>query len=308
MSSDEDAAPVAHDAQLAAPDGERITVGVVSDGYQIGRGKRSKQIVNVYDERFLDYIAALVRHRPKTGWDCNILLTGPRRAGKSTLGIQIGRKVDPRHFTIKQVAFRIEEFNSILKENPYADPENGIYPQAQLDEAGFDLFSQNWMETVQRNIVRRFEVIGAKRQTVELVLPHRMLLNRSFREGMVHYWINVRAFEGMRGFAEFREGVENVWKLDMFWKPICAFTFKSIDDDFWRAYVKKKEAFIEEVCGETLFQPERQHTKELIGQRNRAISQAWRTGHYTQEALASETGLAQSTIAEVVRGIKKEEV
>jgi hypothetical protein len=94
----------------------------------------------------------------------------------------------------------------------------------------------------------------------------------------------------------------------MFWRPLAAFTFKPLDDAFWKEYVKKKEAFIEEVCGESFFTPDAHRSKDLVGQRNRAICQAWRTGAYTQESLAQETGLAQNTISAIVQGIKKKEV
>ena len=287
---------------IKTPQGAEIPVGLVSGEYQIGRSKRSKQLVPVYDERFINYLAALVRERPTKGFDCVVLTTGPRRSGKSTLDIQIAQKVDPKNFSIANVAFRVEEFNSILRTNPAADPPNGVYPQAILDEAGFDLFSQNWMEIVQRNLVRKFEVIGAKRQTVYLVLPHRMLLNRSFREGMVHLWINVRTLDGMRGFAEVREGLENIWKLDMFWKPLCAFTFPELTGDLWRDYTVKKTSFIEEVCGDSILGEKALPSRDLMAQRNKALRLCWETGDYRLMDLAIETGLDKSTISRIVKG------
>jgi len=286
-------------ATIATPLGKKFNVGVVAPQYHIGRSKSARQSVPVYDEKLIAFIAEMIKERPNKKFDCIVLITGPRRTGKSTLAVQIARKVDP-HFDINHIAFRLDDFNEIIRTNPTANPAKGIYPQVILDEAGFDLFSQNWMQQVQKNLVRKFEVIGARNQIVYLVLPHRMMLNKGIREGMIHYWLNVSTFEQHRGFAELRKGYENLWKLEMYWKPMCAFTFNDVSDEMWKAYNVKKEAFIDEVTADKNITEGDPRATRYIRQRDAAIRLGYKRGVTTLDALAQATGLSRPQISEII--------
>jgi hypothetical protein len=290
--------PAGETATIRTPNGKDFKVGVVSDSYRMGKTARAKQMVCVYDYQIIPYIAELLKELPREKFDCLILITGRRRTGKSTLASQIARAVDDS-FGLDHIAFRLSEFNDIVHKNPFADPKHNVFPQVILDEAGFDLFSQNWMQEMQKNLVKKFEVIGQKCQIVYLVLPHRMMLNRGLREGMVHLWINVSTFDGERGFAELRIGQENIWALEQYWKPLCAFTFGDIDDDFWKAYNQKKTTFINEVTAEI---PEQGKTrvKMVVEQRNALIKYAYERKVRTMQELADITGITQTQICEII--------
>jgi hypothetical protein len=285
--------------EVATEKGQIFQVGIVADRYPMGKYKGSTKYVPVYDERAIEYVAGLIRERVQDKFDCVILITGERRTGKSTLSIQLAKAVS-KMFDIRHLAFRLEDFNRVIAENPYADPSKGIYPQVNLDESGFDLFSQNWMDRMQRNLVRKFEVIGAKCQVVYLVLPHRMLLNRGLREGMAHFWINVTTFESMRGLAELREAQGSIWQLEAYWRPLCAFTFKPEAGPMWDEYTKRKFAFIDEVCAaQESDAPSR--ASQLIHQRNEAIRMCYRPGEVSYQQIADRLGVSKQAIIKVVQ-------
>jgi len=262
----------------------RFKVGVIAKKYKIA----GKYNVPIYDHRIVPYIAELAMERPKKRFDTIFLITGQRRCGKSTLAFQIARCID-NNFDERKIAFRIEEFGEIIQNNPECNPEIGVYPQVIMDEAGYDLLAQNWMERMQKELVKRFEVIGARRQIIYLVLPHKQLLNRSIRNGMIHYWINVSTFENERGFAELRMAQENIWKLETFWKPLCAFTFEPCDDDpIWKQYLVKKDAFIDSVMTDI---EDTSKTRELKKQRAMLIKHILKTEKMSQKELAEKFDL-----------------
>jgi len=293
---------------IMTPGGKSFDVGIVSDSYRMGKTSRAKQMVCVYDYQIIPYIAELLKELPREKFDCIILITGRRRTGKSTLASQIARAVD-KTFPLDNIAFRLSEFNDVVHTNPYANPAKEIYPQVILDEAGFDLFSQNWMQEMQKNLVKKFEVIGAKCQIVYLVLPHRMMLNRGLREGMVHLWINVSTFDGERGFAELRIGQENIWALEQYWKPLCAFTFNDTRDDFWNQYNTKKIKFINEVTADT---PEAGNTRvsQLVKQRNALIRNMYERRVRTVKQISEVIGITPTQVCDIINSdnTKKEKV
>jgi len=284
--------------RIATPLGREHEVGMVAPRYAIARTKGQRMNVPVYDDRCIPYIAGCIKERPQKKFDCLILITGPRRCGKSTLAQQLATCVDP-NFNCDHIAFYLEDFNEIIKDNPQANPAKGLYPQVILDEAGFDLFSQNWMQRVQKNLVRKFEVIGSRNQIVYLVLPHRMLLNKSLREGMVHYWINVTTWNEERGFAELRIGKENLWQMEMFWKPLCAFTFNEVGDSLWKQYTTKKEKFIDDVTSERGVEGENR-VSTLLKQRDECIRLAYRRGTTTMQDIAKQLGMSDSAIGNII--------
>ena len=285
------------EVEIPTPLGKIFEVGMISKKHHMGSGKLGKQSVPVYDKRCINYIAEIIKERPQKKFDCLVLITGVRRSGKSTLAQQIAKAVD-KAFSEKKIAFRLEEFNEIIRTNPQAEPKKGIYPQVILDEAGFDLFSQNWMKEVQKNLVKKFEVIGARNQIVYLVLPHRTMLNKSMREGMIHFWINVSLIDQHRGFAELRVGQENIWDLNTYWKPLLAFTFDDSKDDLSVQYNIKKEMFIDEVTAD-LPDKEDPRARRIYNQRDIVIRIARKHGAMQKE-IAEATGLTASAISTII--------
>lgn len=288
---------------VSTPGGKKITVGIITPQYEIGRTKYSRHLVPVYDSRIIGYIAEIIKERVRKEFDCPILITGERRTGKSTLAMEIAEYINHRINT-DFIAFRLDDFNKILHENPYADPKNGIYPQVALDEAGYDLFSQSWMERVQRNLVKKFEVIGIKNQIVYFILPHRMKLNKGIREEMPYLWINVSTFNGIRGFAELRQKPDkpNIWEEKIFWKPVCGFVFDDMSNNpLWAEYETKKRIFVNEVTAETESCNDIGYReKRIIDQRNLIIKAYYETNKVKQSTIAELLGMEQQSISRII--------
>jgi hypothetical protein len=285
---------------LKTEDGTRFTVGLVTKDYEVNSTKGQRTLIPFYDERFLDVFAEMLREYPKAESNVTVLYTGPMTVGKSTLTIQVARKVSP-DFPQWAIAFRIAEFNDALARLPISNYSQRVFSQLQFDESGYDLYSQNWMDRVQRNIVRKFEVIGAKKTIVHFDLPHRELFNNKLREGPIDYWINVSKLKRRRGLAELREGIPNIWHLNKYWKPLCAFAFPQLDDDFYQSYRKRKLSFIEEVLSEKDDEKEEGHSA-IVRQRNLLIETLRdltdKSGEkMTLEEIGRVIGVSESTIS-----------
>jgi len=237
---------------LKTENGREVEVGVLAPRIVVRSDKKGAIYVPFFDERVIDYIAALIEEMVKDGFDCIVMITGRRRTGKSTLGLQIARKVSPS-FNLDNVSFRVEDFSEVLNKNPYADPGKSIYPQAFLDEAGHGLYSKEWMAVWQRNLVKCLEVIGMKNQVCYFILPHMRKLTGDIRDEMAHIWIDVDTkYKHERGYAELYMGMRNKFEQSIWWNPKCAFKFNDLADDFWTGYELKKRAFVDEIAAEKI--------------------------------------------------------
>lgn len=290
------------DVRVFHEDGTVFNVGLIDSDFPAQKIGNKPVLVNVYDSRYLDYVVYWIKDRIRNGFDCIILYTGERRIGKSTTACSIARRIDPE-FSPSMVAFRIGEFNQIVATNPRADPENDVWPQAKLDEAGYDAYAKNWMKDVQKNLVRKFEVIGEKRQIVHLVLPHKDMLLKDFRDDMAKLWVNCETYHGLRGFAIIREAKPNPWSMNLFWWPwaaICTDPFPE-DDPFWQAYMIKKRQFVDEVAAESLESTGiKASYSKALAQRNRAISVLQKRTGLTHAEIAGELDMNRKTITRVI--------
>jgi len=228
----------------------RVPVGVYTRRYLIEYAKRGQDYVPVYvpfvDHRAIQFIARIATERIFDLYDCIFLITGQRRTGKSTLALQIAQGID-KNFSADDVVFRLEEFHQRLNQHVYANPQMGVFPQIELDEAGFDLFAQEWQHSPQRDVVKTLEVIGAKRICLYFLAPHREKLNRGVREEMCYIWIDTNPNPKLgpgRGYAELRIGQVNKWHQEQRWKPQCAFFFDELVGPLWDQYSQKKTDFI----------------------------------------------------------------
>jgi hypothetical protein len=241
-----------HMTFLKTENGQEIEVGVLAPRIVVRSDRKGNIYVPFLDERVIDYIAALIEEMIRDGFDCIVMITGRRRTGKSTLGLQIARKVDPS-FCLDNVSFRVEDFSEILNKNPYADPDKGILPQAFLDEAGHGLYSKEWMAVWQRNLVKCLQVIGMKNQVCYFILPHMRKLTGDIRDEMAHIWIDVDTkYKHERGYAELFMGNRNKFEQSIWWNPKCAFKFNDLADDFWTGYEGKKKSFVDEISAEKI--------------------------------------------------------
>lgn len=288
--------------------GRLVRVGLVSEDYNIGGSRKGKNLVQVYDNRTLDYIAEMAKKRINHRFDCRIVVSGPVRTGKSTIAVSLARALDPT-FTPDRVAFRLEDFTKILAALPPADPEKGFYPCAIYDEAGTGLYSKDFQMRLVKQMSKIFQVIGKKNLTMIMCLPHRNLLTKDIREQM-HIWVSTRTdLDGERGFAELREAIENIWQLEVFWKPLCGFCFDEVDDDFWKAYEIFKDAFIDEfVLASPEEKPGRFSVKNqrLTDQRNALLKLAYQKRNLPMKDLASAIGVTQQSVEAIINDRRKD--
>lgn len=296
--TDDDQKPLPR-VSLPPINGKVMKVGLVSDEYNIGGTRRGKNIVPVYDGTVVEYIAEMAKKRIYHRFDARILITGPVRTGKSTTAVAIARAIDP-DFPVDNIAFRLEDFRKILASLPPSDAKNGIFPTAILDESGVDLYSKDWQLKLVKEMAKVFQIIGKKNLTMIMCLPHRNLLTRDIREQM-HIWVSTRTdLEGERGFAELREAVENIWQLEVFWKPLCGFCFNEVDDDFWTEYESRKDQFIDDFVAVKSEERDLPATaKRHIRQRNAVIKKLYEKG-MTGKEIADLVKLTQPAVHAIV--------
>lgn len=286
---------------LPGRSGRPITVGLLEEERVLQKTRYAPIVGPVYDERFLDWLADYAWTSIRELWDLIIMYTGERRVGKSTFALKLARRIDPE-FSARQVAFRMDEFDGLLGSAPRADPDAGVFPQVGLDEAGYDLFALNWMHEAQKNMVRKFEVIGEKGEIVHMMLPHRCHLNKGLRDSMAKLWVNVETDRGHRGFAVVCEAVPNKWELEVYWKPLAAMRFDPFpkDDAFWSEYMVKKRAFVD-LAAETKTAPDMTNPRrsKAVAQRNDAL-RALRGLGLSNREVADKAGLPKGTVDRVL--------
>lgn len=280
----------------------KFTLGDTGSEFAIYDSPRSQKVLTIYDHRAINWMAEWFKFRVRNKHDNIIMITGERRTGKSHLGGQLSRAIDPA-FPVKNCAFPLEEFNRILRDNPRADPEHDIYPVIMLDEAGYDLYAGNWMQRIQKNMVRKFEVIGEKRQTVLLVLPHQLNLIKGIRGNIAKFWINVETWgrNEERGVAVLRVANPNIWELSPYWEAVIAFHYDEVLDDWWNEYLIKKRAFVDLAAAEdpSVEKGSKRYSKFEMGSMQ-LMSEEAKAGK-TQEYLAHRYHIDQ---AEVSRRLK----
>jgi len=266
-----------------------IPVNQYKEDYQVGYNP--PVLVPIYDSSFLNYLIKLWQYRVNQCWSVDVMITGDRRVGKSTLA-SILASMMYKIFSVNNIAFKIEQFQEILRSNPVAG--DGIYPVAILDEAGFDMFAQEWADQLQKEMVKAFEIIGAKYQTIFLLAPNPSLINRGLRK-MASYWIYLPSEKMTRGVAEYYEVKVNKYDGSIYYDPQCAFLFDPIDQDhnnhllsIWKEYEKRKMEFIEDVLG---------RSSEIKGKREQTNTIRL---YKLMQWLNNELKVPQTKIAEVV--------
>jgi hypothetical protein len=292
------------DVILQTEHGKGIQLRMISDEYHLGTYHGMPELCPLYDDSFLDWLSASARERVHHGYDCNILYSGKRRRGKSTCAAQVGLAINPG-YSVDSVAWDTPEFNDLLDQAPYADPAHGLFPQVTLDEAGYVMYTKNWMKEVQKNLVLKFQVLGAKRIITHFVLPHRMMLAKDVREDMIEYWVHVTEREGYRGVAELRQGVENKWEREMYWRPIAAFTFSELTGDWWSEYSRRKIAFINMATARPLTGSDGERQDKALRQRDAAIRALYMQTHLSHAKIGEALGIPRTTIDSILSPSKQ---
>lgn len=129
--------------------------------------------------------------RNSMGLDCPIAITGPEQIGKSTLGIQLLKRMfydgdSIREFLEKHIAYTNQEIETKLMS---MEKGSGI----QGDETIRWAYRRNWGKDVNKQAVMLWRQIGFKRLVAFLNLPVFWELDNAYRNGRVKLWIHVFA-------------------------------------------------------------------------------------------------------------------
>jgi hypothetical protein len=285
---------------LKAMDG--TTVETYVHGLRQVRTLRSDNKVMVqrcaeYGAEFIEWLAGELRYRRSKGFDNIVMVTGPERSGKSTFTQRLARTLDP-NISLDHITFKIRDFNHAIE----IAPEGAI---VIMDEAGIDMYSQEWWDEFQIQLVKKLFVIGVKHLTLILVIPHRLDLNKKIRDRRVQYWVNVshmkRTLE--RGYATIREACTSEWTQDIYWDTLGMCRFGPLSGPEWDEYEKKKLAFVDEINSGEYGTRE---SKSVNKQRDDAILYCSELGA-SQTKIGERLGLAQSTINKIIKNAKTKE-
>lgn len=280
---------------LIGPDGTLVHTRCM--GYhQFGKFNGVQIIAAEYGPEYLEMVASYVRNRRNCLFDSIIMITGPERSGKSTLALQLARRIDS-NFPLRNVCFKIADFSKLIDELP--DGSVIVF-----DEAGFDMFNQEWWADFQQELIKKLLVIGLKQHILILNVPHRKELNKKLRERRVAFWINVytKGDEYKRGYATFRRGIGNEWEEETYWEGLAAFRFAEMKSEFWEKYSEIKRSFVNEVSAGTYHPSSGQRQGKAIQARDKAI-RLLRRPHpkgMKQSEIAKEIGMSQSSIAQIL--------
>lgn len=247
--------------------GQKFQVGLIDKARYFQQNARGNHYAPVYDERAFDYLAYRVKRRGKNKFDNRIVIAGPVRTGKTTIACTWARKIDP-DFPVENISFRLADYKKMLAELPNADPEHDVFPTGILDESGVDLYSKDWATVWVKNMAKVFQIVGKKRLTMIMNLPHRNLLAKDMRDAM-KFWVNTDDQEELRGYAEVRESKANPW-ASPYWNPLFGLVFNELSGKWWAEYESAKDDFIEEYTREDAA-PIPQRVQKLKEQRDSAI-------------------------------------
>jgi hypothetical protein len=222
------------------------------------------------------------------------MITGDERAGKSTLAQTLAKELLGDWIELDKITFKLSDFNNAIAEAPFDDV-------IIMDEAGVDLYSAEWWDEFQTILVKKLFVIGVKRLTLLLVIPHQLDLNRKIRSRRVKYWFNVQAKRGTleRGFCTIRESLVNEWVQDAFWETLAGCRFTGIKGPHWDEYEKKKMDFVNEMnSGEygTRTHKKNDRAKLIVLLHSKGM---------THREIGKELGISQSAVSQIITNYNK---
>src|SRR4030042_1195170 len=112
---------------LRTPYGTPVPLDMITEEYQIGSYQGMPEVCPLYDHSAIEYIAECARERIRRKYDTNIMYSGRRRRGKSTVASHIALAIDP-NLSVDMVSWDTPESSALLDAAPSADPEHGLHP------------------------------------------------------------------------------------------------------------------------------------------------------------------------------------
>jgi predicted AAA+ superfamily ATPase len=164
------------------------------------------------DERIISKVAKLFLLTTLKDFDVLAAVTGPRGVGKSTLTIQISRKI----LNLQGKEFEPERHVAYLYED-VIDKINELEEHEPLiiDEAVDVMMSEDWSKIENKYLKKVFAKLRVRHLIVFLCIPEFSWLDKKYREGMVNFWF----FLPTRGFfilftPKVFTAKEDKWELD----------------------------------------------------------------------------------------------
>lgn len=177
--------------------------------------------------------------------DVVLIISGPERAGKSSLAYWIGDTVS--FFTGQQ--FGVDNFvwhGGEMVNKLWAMPETSVIIE---DEAGYDLYKRESTSRLNRQINKALMVSGLRNQCVILCVPNMWDLDKfiSQRRGLI--WIDVSLrystenLKLIRGQGTVRSHLtQSTWDKPAYWATEYSIFFNEMPYKFKVEYKKKKAA------------------------------------------------------------------
>lgn len=276
------------------PGGRKVLVSVIDPAHEVFRTDDGvSYTIPCYDESGIRYIAECIKEAIRNKRNCPILVTGDPGLGKSTLILHIAQRVDPK-FNVDQVAFELDEFEDIFKNNPYGDAAANLWPQVNMDEAGHAMYGPEYLELEQRVIAKNLIVSRIKKQIVYFASPKWKLIHPHVRNLMT-IWIHV--FEPdyyLQGSALVKFAPpkrQSEYQQSKYWQPNCVFTFPPLANTLWEEYEAKKVAFVDNAWASD---------KNEVSVLKR-IAQNLRSEGMTQEKIAAIIGRDRSRVSRYLK-------
>jgi hypothetical protein len=205
----------------------------------------NRVVVPLLGDSGIKVLAEYIRERIDHNFDCLIMVSGDRGAGKSTLVLQTALELDP-HLSVDNVAFRIEDFARIFQKNTKSRKK---YRNIIMDESGHSFHSRDWGNRVQRTVIKHMIISRVEKEIIWELVPKRSQMDNQLRD-MPYIWVHVcEPSEFVQGYAIVMTApgqLQSMWHPERFWVHQFAFTFGPLVGELWDEYEKRKIAFVSE--------------------------------------------------------------
>lgn len=278
---------------------------------------------NLVDDNFYNLVQNTKIDCKKNDWDDVWIVSGAERITKSTLTGHASMMFEDKRkpYDWREHYILSPDPDTVIKQLKYSANTSKI-----IDEAIKSLYKLNMWDKLQKLINQIYTVNGQNNNFSMINIPRKDDLNKFFRDGRAHYWIQVLA----RGVAtvfvkDDSQFSDDIWcvkenlKLERKLSKGRLFTFLSTEEKIWihrkmRNYVTtihytdlpepmrseyKAEKRKQEFEG---LEPKKEEKKEsrMKIQRNKLIKKMYESGNYTQEELSESLGLDQSSISKIL--------